>query len=222
MLGSRVEIPNGFTIAAGEPFAETLARGLIEPLGDDPLALADATIFLPTRRAVRTLGETFARILGGAALLPQLRPLGDLDEDAMLFDAASENLALKPAIAPIRRRLLLAHLVRRWTKAKRGEDISFAQATLLARALGRFLDEAETQGADLSQLETLAPSTLAEHWADVRDFLVLLRDEWPTLLEAEGALESAARRNRLLDALAEKYRHETSGAPVIAAGTTGS
>ena len=102
MLGSRVSIPNVFTIAAGEPFAEALARGLIETLGDDPLALADATIFLPTRRAVRTLGETFARILGGAALLPQLRPLGDLDEDTMLFDAASENLALKPAISPIR------------------------------------------------------------------------------------------------------------------------
>jgi len=222
MLGSRVSIPNVFTIAAGEPFAEALARGLIETQGSDPLALADATIFLPTRRAVRTLGETFARILGGAALLPQLRPLGDLDEDAMLFDAASENLALKPAIPPIRRRLLLAHLVRRWTKAKRGEDMSFAQAALMARALGHFLDEAETQNADLSQLETLAPSALAEHWADVRDFLVLLRDEWPNLLEAEGGLEAAARRNRLLAALAEKYARDTSGAPVIAAGTTGS
>ena len=209
MLGSRVSIPNVFTIAAGEPFAEALARGLVETLGSDPLALSDATIFLPTRRAVRTLGETFARILGGAALLPQLRPLGDLDEDAMLFDAASESLALKPAIAPIRRRLLLAHLVRRWTKAKRGEDMSFAQAALMARALGHFLDEAETQDADLSQLETLAPAALAEHWADVRDFLVLLRDEWPKLLEAEGALESAARRNRLLDALAERYARET-------------
>ena len=222
MLGSRVSIPNVFTIAAGEPFAETLARGLIETLGDDPLALASATVFLPTRRAVRTLGETFARILGGAALLPQLRPLGDLDEDSMLFDAASEDLALKPAIAPIRRRLLLAHLVQRWITAKRGEDLSFAQATLLARALGRFLDEAETQDADLSNLETLAPAALAEHWADVRDFLVLLREEWPKLLDAEGALESAARRNRLLGALADKYAREMSGSPVIAAGTTGS
>ena len=224
MLGSRVT-PNVFTIAAGENFAETLARGLIETLGDDPLALADATIFLPTRRAVRTLSETFARMLGGAALLPRLYPLGDIDEDTLLFDPASEDLSLKPAIAPVRRRLLLAHLVRRWSKAKRGEELSFAQATLLARALGRFLDEAETQDADLSKLETLAPSALAEHWAYVRDFLVLLREEWPTLLAAEGAqgaLESAHRRNLLLEALADKIRRDTSQAPVIAAGTTGS
>lgn len=224
MLGSRVEIPNVFTIAAGEPFAETLARGLIETLGDDPLALADATIFLPTRRAVRTLGETFARLLGGAALLPQLRPLGDLDEDGLLFDPSTEDLALPPAIAPIRRRLLLAHLVRRWNSVKRGgaEDISFAQAMLLARALGQFLDEAETQDVDLTKLESLAPATLAAHWAEVRDFLVLLRDEWPKLLEAEGAIESAARRNRLLDALAERTARGSKGGPVIAAGTTGS
>ncbi|HUO94159.1 MAG TPA: double-strand break repair protein AddB [Rhizomicrobium sp.] len=221
MLGPRVS-PNVFTIAAGENFAETLARGLIETLGDDPLALSDATIFLPTRRAVRTLSETFARILGGAALLPRLHPLGDVDEDTLLFDPAAESLSLRPAIAPIRRRLLLAHLVRRWSKARRGEDLSFAQATLLARALGHFLDEAQTQGADLSQLESLAPSALAEHWADVRDFLVFLREEWPTLLEAEGALEAAERRNLLLDALAEKISRDISRAPVIAAGTTGS
>jgi ATP-dependent helicase/nuclease subunit B len=224
MLGSRVVIPNVFTIAAGEPFAETLARGLIENLGDDPLALADATIFLPTRRAVRTLGETFARLLGGAALLPQLRPLGDLDEDGMFFDPSMEDLALPPAIAPIRRRLLLAHLVRRWTRARRGgaEEMSFAQALLLARALGHFLDEVETQGADLSKLEALAPTALAEHWGEVRDFLVLLREEWPKLLAAEGAIESDARRNRLLDALAGRIARVSTKAPVIAAGTTGS
>ena len=70
-LACRPDAMPVFTIAAGVPFAETLARGLIEQAGSraDPLALADATIYLPTRRAVRTLGETFARILGrrGAA-----------------------------------------------------------------------------------------------------------------------------------------------------------
>jgi len=213
-----------FTIAAGEPFAQTLARGLLDRLGTEPLALADATVLLPTRRAVRTLADTFARILGGAALLPQLRPLGDVDEDAFLFDAASEDLALAPAIAPIRRRLLLATLVQRWDRAKHGDDaqLGFAQAAQLARALGHFLDEAETQGADLSKLEALAPDALAAHWAEVRDFLIFLREEWPKILAAEQAMELAARRNLLLGALAERYAAATPPGPVIAAGTTGS
>ena len=56
-------------------------------------------------------------MLGGAALLPQFRALGDADEDDFLFDTASEGLELPPAIAPIRRQLLLAHLIRQWERA---------------------------------------------------------------------------------------------------------
>lgn len=213
--------PKIFTIAAGIPFAETLARGVIAAHGAEPLALADVTIFLPTRRAVRTLGETFARLLGGAALLPQLRPLGDIGEDDAFFDAAGEDLALPPALSPVRRRLLLATLVRRWDDA-RGGQFTFAQAASLARALEGFLDEAQRQDADLAQLEALAPDALAAHWADVRDFLVLLRDAWPPILADEGALDPVVRRNRVLDALAARYRETPPSAPVIAAGTTGS
>ena len=39
-------------------------------------ALSDVTIYLPTRRAARNFGEAFARVLGGAALLPQFRAAG--------------------------------------------------------------------------------------------------------------------------------------------------
>jgi ATP-dependent helicase/nuclease subunit B len=211
------------TIAAGEPFAETLARGLIARLDAqaDPLALAAATIYLPTRRAVRTLSETFARALGGAALLPNIRPLGDVDEDEFLFDPDAEALSLPPVIAPIRRRLLLATLVQRWDQ-KRGGVLGFAQATALARGLAHFLDEAQTQDADLSKLEELAPASLAEHWAEVRDFLKLLRDEWPNLLHAEGAIDPADHRNRALAALARRLEAKPPSGPVIAAGSTGS
>src|ERR1043166_6666320 len=177
---------NVFTIAASAPFAEILARGLIARLEAerDPLALASATIFLPTRRAARTLNETFVRLLGGAALLPVIRPLGDVDEDEALFDGIDGDLALMPAIAPLRRRLLLAAMVRRWdgarrdarltfAQARRDARLTFAQAVALSRSLSGFLDEAETQGADLSKLDELAPAALAEHWSEVRDFLAL-------------------------------------------------
>ena len=219
-------ISNVFTIAAGSPFAESLARGVVEmcEAEKNPLALADVTIYLPTRRSVRTLGETFARVQGGAALLPQLKPLGDLDDEALLFDPTLENLNLAPTISPIRRRLLLAALVERWDRARRdgAAQLTFSQAASFAAALARFLDEAETHGADLSRLEDLAPHALAEHWAEVKDFLVLLRDEWPRLVEAEGAIEPARRRNVLLSALARTYATAPPQELVLAAGTTGS
>src|ERR1700734_1294417 len=126
---------NVFTIAAGTAFAETLARGGIARTGaDDPLALADAAIFLPTRRATRTLSDAFARVLGGAALLPQIRPLGDADEDEFAFDAAGEDITAPPAIAPIRQRLLMATLIQRWDRARRHSEqtLTFAQAASFA------------------------------------------------------------------------------------------
>ncbi len=215
---------NLFTIAAGAPFAETLARGLAARLKakDDPFALSRATIFLPTRRAMRTLSDAFARVLGGAALLPEIRALGDVDEDDFLFDAALPDLDLPPQIAPLRRRLLLATLIERWDGRQRDGKLSFAQASSLARALASFLDEVETQGADLAKLEALAPAALAAHWAEVKSFLSILREQWPKLLEAEGALNPAARRNLALAALSERYRTSPPAGPVIAAGSTGS
>ncbi len=211
------------TIPASAPFAETLARGLIARLGDDPLALAEVTIYLPTRRATRALAETFAKVLGGAALLPSIRPLGDVDEDEFLFDPDAEDLTLPPAIAPIRRRLLLATLVKRWDE-KRGGRLGFAQTAALAKSLARFLDDAQTQGADLSKLDDpRARLRLPNTGPMCAIFSLLLRDEWPKLLAVdEGAIDPATHRNLRLAALAARYKARSPQGPVIAAGSTGS
>lgn len=206
---------NVFTIGSGAPFAQALADELIRQLDakSDPLALSRATIYVPTRRAVRSLGEIFARSVGGAALLPDIRPLGDIDEDDLLFDAASEDIQLLPAISTVRRRLLLAALISRWQRAKSGDAISFAQASRLAKSLGGFLDEVQTQGADLSGLGGLAPSSLSEYWAEVRQFLALLADEWPALLAAENRQDHVVHRDAALRALAQRLASHPRMAP---------
>lgn len=210
-----------FTIPASAPFGETLARGLVERAGQTAFALSDVTIYLPTRRAARNFGEAFARVLGGAALLPQFKALGDSDEDELLFDLASDELELPPAIAPIRRQLLLAAMIRQWA-ATQGEEMSFAHAASLAESLAKVMDDAERQGADFTKLEELAPMSLAAHWQNVARFLVLIRDQWPGLLTAERALNPAARRNLALAALAERLEKHPPSGMVIAAGSTGS
>ncbi len=213
-----------FTIPAGLPFADTLARGLVLRLNadGDPLALSRAVIYLPTRRATRTLADAFAHVLGGAALLPEIRALGDVDEDEFLFDPAVEDLDLPPVIAPVREQLLLATLVQRWDSAQRDGTLTFAQAAGLAGALAAFLREAETQGADLANLEMLVPADLASHWTEVKDFLSLLRDQWPALLKAEAVVGAATRRNAALAALARRFETSPPNGPMIAAGSTGS
>lgn len=210
-----------YTIPASAPFAETLARGLVERLGTDPFALSAATIYLPTRRAVRTLADTFARVLGGAALLPDIKPLGDVDEDELLFETSTDGLLLPPPIAPLRRRILLARLVRQWDLA-RGGRLTFAQATILATSLASLIDEVETQGADLGKLDSLASESLARHWSDVKGFLEIVNRNWRGVLSDEKAIDPAAHRNQALRALAARLESAKPEAPVIAAGSTGS
>lgn len=207
---------NVLSIAASAPFAETLAKGLIARLGPEPLALADATIYLPTRRAARTFGDAFARVLGGAALLPRFKALGDVEEDEFLFEA--DALELPPAIAPIRRKLLLMAMIRKW----HGSEMSLSQAAALAVSLASVMDELETQNARLNDLPMEIPAALAAHWAEVFKFLALLETHWPAILQDEGAVNPSARRNLALAALAKRLEQEPSKGLIIAAGSTGS
>jgi ATP-dependent helicase/nuclease subunit B len=230
--------PKLFTIGASAPFAITLAKGLLARLGSaplarangmgsDPLALSDTTIYLPTRRAARGFGDAFARVLGGAALLPQFRALGDADEDDLLFDADSD-VTLPPAVAPLRRQLLLAHLVRRWDATQRSGALSFAQSAALARRLAALMDEIATQGCDPAKIADLAPLPLAEHWQEAGGFLAYLYEQWPGILDAEGRADIAARRDQAIRALAGRIEKAPTssdgklGGLVIAAGSTGS
>jgi ATP-dependent helicase/nuclease subunit B len=225
-LRPAVRSNNVFTIPASAPFAETLAKGLIARLGadrpHDPLVLAAATIYLPTRRAARGFGDAFAKLLGGAALLPQFRALGDVDEDDLLFDTAAADDELLPAIAPLRRQLLLAQLVRQWDANAGGGSLSFAQAAALASSLAQTMDEIERQDAGLDGLEALAPDGLALHWEHVSRFLALLRDTWPAILRAEGRMNPAARRAAAIRLLAQRLASAPPQGPIIAAGSTGS
>ncbi|MFN4281685.1 MAG: double-strand break repair protein AddB [Alphaproteobacteria bacterium] len=215
-------------IPAGAPFVDALAAGIWQLVGrDDPLALTNVTVLLPTRRAIRSLREAFLRLGDGApVLLPRLMPLGELDEEALLLEesagAAPGAADLPPAIPGLRRQLLLARLVRQLGARGLPESLDEAQSARLAEALARLLDEMQTERADPAKLKSLAPENFARHWQRTLEFLGILTEHWPKILEAEGALDPAARRNAVLAAQAELWRAQPPAGPVIAAGSTGS
>jgi len=118
--------PRVFTIPASAPFLPTLIEALNAgklgfAVADDPLALASATIYLPTRRACRLMRDAFLEGLKtDAAILPRIVALGDIDEDEIAFaeaavgDIADEAFAFPDALGGLERRLLLTQLVTRW------------------------------------------------------------------------------------------------------------
>ncbi|TIT00122.1 MAG: double-strand break repair protein AddB, partial [Mesorhizobium sp.] len=212
MSGSR----RVFSIPPGAPFLPTLAEALLSGrlvpdfCFDDPLALADATIYVPTRRAARALRGVFVDRLGGrSAILPVIRPLGEFDEDEAAFEAdASAAIDLAPPIAAIERLLLLAPLVRAWKRrlpahvaALFDEEIvvpaSAADAIWLARDLARLMDEIETEGTDWTKLADLVTGNLAGWWQVTLDFLSIVTENWPNLLEERNRSNPAAHRSAL-------------------------
>ena len=114
--------PRVFTIPASTPFVPALIDALLGgtlvagfPASDDPLALANATLYLPTRRACRLLRDSFLDIIkSDAAILPRIVPIGDIDEDEIIFadiaagPLAGEALALPRPLGALERRLMLA------------------------------------------------------------------------------------------------------------------
>ncbi|RUV55015.1 double-strand break repair protein AddB, partial [Mesorhizobium sp. M5C.F.Ca.IN.020.29.1.1] len=238
MSGSR----RVFSIPPGAPFLPTLAKALLSGrlvpgfrFDGDPLALADATIYVPTRRAARALRGVFVDRLGSrSAILPVIRPLGEFDEDEAAFEAdASAAIDLAPPIAAIERLLLLAPLVRAWKRrlpahvaALFDEEIvvpaSAADAIWLARDLARLMDEIETEDTDWTKLADLVTGNLAGWWQVTLDFLSIVTENWPNLLEERNRSNPAAHRNALIRLEAARLKRNPPAGPVIAAGSTGS
>ncbi|WP_259781684.1 double-strand break repair protein AddB [Aestuariispira ectoiniformans] len=217
-------------ISRTRSFVDALAAGLLAEVGDDPLALADITILLPTRRACRALREAFLRLGEGKAMvLPTMRPVGDVDEEELLLAGAGSaelgdfSLEQPPAINGLRRELLLTRLIMaRPIDPERGQMPTPDQAARLARELARLLDQVQVEGQSLDNIENLVRSEFSEHWQQTVDFLDILRVHWPVILDAEGCLDPADRRNRVMRAQALAWEAQPPKGRLIAAGSTGS
>jgi ATP-dependent helicase/nuclease subunit B len=229
-----------YTIPPSAPFLPTVIRALrngrlIDGFTPGPFDYADVTIFLPTRRACRLARDAFLPVLGvEAAVLPRIVPIGDVDEDELVFaematgDLAAEALALPPALGPLERRFLLAQLVRRWAEQialAAGETTLVvrhpAAALALADDLARLMDDMTTRQVPWSRLDGLVPEALDQYWQLTLRFLSIAREHWPAILAERGVIEPAERRDRLIAAEAARLAANPDK-PVIAAGSTGS
>ena len=227
-----------YNIAAGQAFLPCLAATLLDEgarralFGD--AALPDFEILLPTRRAARDLAGHFLALAASrgqnAVLLPHIHTLGDLDEDAPDKEAAFLAMSdVPPAIQPMARHYHLLTLIRAWAEktgqAASGHEegaLNPVKLSALAFDLERFLDQAQNEDLDWTRLPDLAPDELAANWQQTLDFLKIITEFWPQMLDELGMMDEAARRNRLLRLRREAWATDPPTHPVIAAGSTGS
>jgi ATP-dependent helicase/nuclease subunit B len=234
--------PRVFTIPPSARFLPTLIGALTQgrlvpgfPASGDPLALASATIYLPTQRACRLARDLFLDALGHeAALLPRLAAIGDIDDEELIFaDAAGalggHSLDLPDAIEGLERKLLLAQLILRWAQSPELHGASDTPlvantptaAMALAEALARLIDDMTTRGVPWSQLDKLVPDHVDVYWQLTLRFLKVAREGWPAILAERERIEPAAKRDKLIAAETARLVATQDG-PVIAAGSTAS
>ncbi|EGP09329.1 ATP-dependent nuclease subunit B [Bradyrhizobiaceae bacterium SG-6C] len=225
-----------FNVPSSAPFLHTVISALVDGrlvAGFDaranPERLADATLYLPTRRAGRLAREVFLDVLqSDAVVLPRIVALGSVDEDELEFSddgqlGGSEASLLPPKLDDLARRLTLARLVAAWAKRQPASLVVGSPASTLALAgdLARLMDDMVTRGVGWDALDTIVPDELDIYWQHTLAFLKIAKETWPEHLAQIDRIEPAARRDLLIAMEASRLKANQKG-PVIAAGSTGS
>ena len=209
--------PALYTIPAHRAFADALVTGILARHGGDVRTLAQGMVLLSSNRAVRAVRDAFVRQSGGGLLLPRLVTIGDPDLGEQVggaLDPLGEDDPIAPAIAPVRRQMILARLVQ---EVKPGTDA--ALALQLGQALGSVLDQMQVEQLPVDALRNLDLSAeLSSHWQVSLNLFEILLSRWPAELARLGCIDLAERRNRLFDRLAARWREAPPAGFVVAAG----
>lgn len=215
--------PQVYSIAAHRGFADALVAGLIPRYSEPEIGLARLTLLLPSTRAARTLQEAFVRVSDGGLLMPRMAVVGDLDLDetlGALLDPLG-NADIPPAVDPTRRWLRLAEILRE----EMGDTAPRGPALLrLARETARTMDRMLVE--DIGPEELLKDRVLdlvgdmAEHWRAALQRFARVQQRWLAELNAAGLLDASARRNRLFEHAARRWKADPPSTPIVAAGVT--
>jgi ATP-dependent helicase/nuclease subunit B len=252
---SFMQAANVFTIAPGAPFLKIFVTSLLEGRVVEgfssragPLEMAEATIYVPTRRAARALADEFSRAINRSpVLLPRILPLGALEETetSLLFDkaglAGTHEPGLPEAAGEIARRMELAGLILEWaqllshaivsvgTQGKYEFDTheSFLVATTPADAwhlsgeLANLINELIIEDVAWERLDPLVLPEFDRYWRITLDFLNIAIEQWPKILAECNLVDKARRQVALIEAQSRRLQDGTESGPVIAIGSTG-
>lgn len=250
-----MQAANVFTIAPGAPFLKTFVTALFDGrvvegysgrLG--PLEIAEATIYVPTRRSACALADEFCHTTGRPSmLLPRILPLGALEETetGLLFDEGGQDTPFEPgipeAMSEIARRMQLAGLIVAWARALSHAIVSVdpqgkyefdthesflvaataADAWHLSGELANLIDELIIEGVAWERLDQLVLPEFDPYWRITLDFLNIAIAQWPRILAECNLADKARRQVALIEAQCRRLQAGALSGPVIAIGSTG-
>ncbi|MCF2871498.1 double-strand break repair protein AddB [Octadecabacter sp. G9-8] len=201
--------PRVFGVPIGADFSTALHDGLRTYFANlAPTDVAQVDIYVNTRRMQRRLLSLFHD--GDAVLLPRIMLVTDLALNADLEGAA-------PAVAPLRRRLEVARLVKGLIEA----DPTLAarsSAFDLAESLVALMGEMQGEGVHPDVIANLDVTDQSGHWQRSLSFIQLVQQYFgmATQPDIEG------RQRRVIETQVARWQDAPPSHPIIVAGSTGS
>lgn len=200
--------PRIFGVSLGQDFSSALYEGLRTRFANmAPTDVAKVEIYVNTRRMARRLTKLFHT--GDALLLPRIRLVTDLAQDALVQ-------AIPPAIAPLRRRLEVAQLVKGLIEADPTLDSQDA-AFDLADSLVALMSEMQGEGVPPEVIKDLNVTDQSGHWDRALTFIQLVQQFF-----ADDRLDAEGRQRLVIEHLIAAWENHPPHHPIIVAGSTGS
>lgn len=190
-----------------------MADALWHVISDGDADIADMLIFLPSRRAVRTVEKMIAQKRGGAAVLPRLVALGE-GADLSDFDDDEDSRSLDDVVPDIFRVCVAAKLL------SADANISSIGAALpVARDLIRMTDYLENEGVDVAGLDWAAAvgEKYAAHFQAKAKMLNIIAGVMPVC--GAGRMTRAARRNADIRAWIDVIKNGGFSRVIVCAST---
>ena len=169
------QTPRLFGLPPGADFGSAVVQGLERRMqGRPPEAMARVTVYVNTRRMQRRIASIFDA--GPARLLPRIRLITDLAQDAIASD-------LPPPVAPLRRRLELSRFVAQLLDQQ--PDLAPRAALFdLPDSLAKLLDEMQGEGVPPDRIAALDVTDLSGHWERSLTFLRIVQRYFGDTTEA--------------------------------------
>ena len=202
---------NLFTIPSDRVFVDELATYLWKKTENNPSALAEYNIILPTNRSIRALKEAFIVLSKGkAALLPRMMTVNSFADDLYPYDFDDNDLKVIPDFS---RLFLLSKLI-----MKTDNGMSFSKSLGLSSSLLNVLDDFTDYGIGYNDLARLVPENFAAHWQNVLKFLKIITENWNGILSENGYKDKRYAYNRKIDDIIAIWKDVPYDKPLIMAG----
>lgn len=203
------DTPRVYGVPLGSDFSTALHNGLrIHFATLAPEQVAEVEVYVNTRRMQRRLVSLFHD--GDALLLPRVRLVTDLGLDIALQD-------ISPAVAPLRRRLEVAQLVKQLIAADptlASQDSAFDLADSLVALMG----EMQGEGVPPDTIAGLDITDQSGHWHRALSFIQLVQ----RYFEDDAQPDGEGRQRRVIEAQIARWADAPPSHPIIVAGSTGS